>query len=159
MDLAVELNSGEDKPTSETRMGGIERIEVDFDWPIEVVGNVEAVDIATGISFPATSQAFDGTMLVLEFADGLPDEACYLIDLAGIITGLGGDTDCVVRSLVGDTNGDGSANLIDMAQLKSMNGQPVLPDNIRFDVNLDGAINLIDMALVKSLNGNSAGCP
>ena len=72
---------------------------------------------------------------------------------------MAGDADCLVRGLAGDTNGDGFANLTDMAQVKSKDGQPVVPDNIRFDVNLDGAINLTDMALVKSLDGHSASCP
>ena len=40
-----------------------------------------------------------------------------------------------------------------------MDGQDLVPDNIRFDVNLDGSINLTDMALVKSLDGGSATCP
>ena len=75
---------------------------------------------------------------------------------------LAGDTDCLVRVLAGDVNsenGDGYTNLTDMAQIRSKDGQPVMPDNVRFDVNFDGAINLTDMALVKSLNGGSATCP
>jgi hypothetical protein len=95
----------------------------------------------------------------------LPDQACYRISLAGAVVSchsggmLVGDTDCMVRGLTGDTNGNGATNLVDYAQTKSKNGQPVLPANIRFDVNVGGTINLTDAALVKSLNGNSANCP
>jgi hypothetical protein len=94
---------------------------------------------------------------------GVPDGTCLRIGLTGISDLFGqplvGDNDVHLRVLTGDTNGDGKTNLIDMAQVKSMNGQPLLPENARFDVNLDGSINLIDMALVKSLNGSSGDCP
>ena len=89
----------------------------------------------------------------------MPDEACYRIDLAGGVVDLAGDTDCLVRGLVGDTNGDAYTNLTDMSQVKSKDGQPAFPDNIRLDVNLDGSVNLTDMSLVKSLDGGSASCP
>ena len=90
---------------------------------------------------------------------GLPNGACYRIDLAGHVQGLVGDTDCLVRGLAGDVNGDASTNLIDMAWTKSKNSLLVLPDNVRYDVNMDGVVNLIDMAWVKSWNAGSATCP
>lgn len=58
--------------------------------------------------------------------------------------------DGVIDAIVGDVNGDKDTNLIDMAFVKSKNGDN---SDLRFDVNLDGSVNLIDMALVKSLNG------
>jgi len=149
---------------SETRRGGVQRIEVDFDADVSglVVGTIEAEDLTHSGTIPASNQYTinAGLTLVVEFDPGLPDETCYQIDLAGKIAGLVGDTDCRVRVLAGGTNGDGWVNLIDMAQTKSKNGSdPTVPGNARFDVNVDGNINLIDMALVKSLNGNSASCP
>ena len=103
----------------------------------------------------------DGTStLEIMFDPGLADMSCWKIDLAGNVADLTGDTDCMVRGLAGDTNGDQNTNLIDMAQTKSKNGSdPTVPGNAKFDVNVDGNINLIDMALVKSLNGHSASCP
>ena len=148
---------------SETRNGGVQRIEVDFDRVIELTpeATFEAVDAGSGAIYPASGVSLvnDDKTLVIEFEPGLPDQACYRIDLAGNVVGLAGDTDCLVRALAGDTNGDGYTNLTDMAQVKSKDGQPAFPDNIRFDVNLDGSVNLTDMALVKSLDGNSASCP
>ena len=169
--LAIELDAsatGSDV-VSEPRRDGIQRIEVDIaaTGSITLTGTIQAEDVTVGGgggTIAATNQGLidngDGTYTVwAEWDPGLPDEACYEIDLADNVVGLIGDTDCLIVGLQGDTNGDGNTNLIDMAQTKSKNGQPVLPDNIRFDVNLDGNINLIDMALVKSLNGGSATCP
>jgi hypothetical protein len=148
---------------SETRRDGIQWIEVNFSEYISgrIIGAATAEDLTHGGSIVATTQypAYGGYTLEIGFSPGLPDETCYRIDLAGVIDGLVGDTDCRVRCLIGDVNGDQNTNLIDMAFVKSKNGAPVLPDNIRFDANLDGAVNLIDMALVKSLNGHSVSCP
>jgi hypothetical protein len=159
---------------SETRRYGIQQIQVDFSEPVQIVAGavLQAIDVNDGTPYPVTawSLANGDHTLVMNWiypgdpATGLPDERCYRIDLQGCIANLagiplGGDTDCMVRGLVGDTNNDEKTNLIDMAQTKSRNGKPLFGSDIRFDVNLDGSINLIDMALVKSLNGNSASCP
>src|SRR3989338_7480320 len=66
----------------------------------------------------------------------------------GVLDDIDGDGE--IDGIVGDVNGDGSSNLIDMAFVKSKNGDN---SDLRFDTNLDGGVNLIDMALVKSLNG------
>ena len=169
VDLAIELDpartgNGAGNPTAETRLGGIQRIEVDFDAFVSVVGTVEAEDMTNGGSIMASSQtAFNhegGTStLVIEFDPGLPDQTCYKIDLAGVIAGLTGDTDCLVRGLIGDVNGDSSTNNTDKSWVASLNGHPVLPDNIRFDLNLDGSVNNTDKSLVASRNGRGASCP
>jgi hypothetical protein len=165
-ELAIELDpaASGDQAVSDSRRDGVQKIEVDLDADVSslVAGTVEAEDLTHGGTVPASDQYTinDGTTLVIEFNPGLPDEACYRIDLATHLPCLTGDTDCLVRGLTGDTNGDGNTDLIDMAQVKSMNGaDPTVPGNARFDVNVDGNINLIDMALVKSLNGHSASCP
>jgi len=167
--VAIELDpaaTGE-AVTTESRAGGIEMIEVDMQSPVPLTltGTVRADDVSAGGSTPASFQSLadhgDGTYtLEAQWDPPLPDQSCYRIDLAGNIPELQGDTDCMVSGLVGDTNGDGDTNLIDMAYVKSMNGaDPRVPGNARFDVNTDGNVNLIDMALVKSLNGGSATCP
>ena len=60
---------------------------------------------------------------------------------------------------MGDVNGDGFTNLTDMSFLKSKDGVPIVPDNVRFDLNVDGSINLTDMSFVKSLDGGAVVCP
>ncbi len=94
---------------------------------------------------------------------GVPDATCLAITLDGIIdlagNFLAGDYDVHIRVLLGDTNADGAANLIDMAQVKSVKGGPPDETTARFDLNCDGFINLIDMALAKSRNGGLVACP
>ena len=64
-----------------------------------------------------------------------------------------------VRALVADTNQDGSANLIDMSQIRRNNGNTVAGTSARLDLNRDGSINLIDMSVARKENGHQATCP
>ena len=155
---------------AETRRYGIQQIEVDFSEPVQLVGGaaLQAVDANSGTPYPVDASSFTNgnkTLVMYWNAGVLPDQVCYRIDLAGAIENmvgvpLGGDTDCMVRALVGDTNNDQFTNLTDMAQVKSKDGQDPSPDGkAKFDVNVDGSINLTDMALVKSLDGRGASCP
>lgn len=144
-------------PTVETRQGGIRRIEIDFDRVITLTPAlvIVAENMATGVTHLATSttRAGGNRMLVIEFADGLPNKACYRIDLAGQIVDLAGDSDCLIRATVGDVDGNGYTNLTDVAQVKMRNAAPTGEDqNAKYDVNLDCAINLTDVATVKMLN-------
>lgn len=98
--------------------------------------------------------------LVRLFAGGLPDYACYRMDLSANLPGLGGDTDCMVRGMPGNTNGDHRTNLIDMSHVKSMSGSdPAVPGNAKFGLNLDGKINLIDMSAAKNMSCPPLTCP
>ena len=143
--------------------GGIRRVEVDCDHDVStmLIGLAQAEDLTHGGMIPTSNQYTinAGQTLVIEFTPGLPDETCYRIDLNGVIAGLVGDTDCLVRGLVGDVNGDQSTNNTDKSWIASLNGHPVLPGNIRFDLNLDGSVNNTDKSLVASRNGRSGSCP
>lgn len=57
--------------------------------------------------------------------------------------------------LVGDTNGDGFVDAIDVAQTKSQSGTAVSSLNFREDLNVDGSIDSNDTALDKSKAGGS----
>lgn len=162
-ELPIVLDAASDTGTAETRRDGIEIIEVDFYGDISSAlqtSTVDATELNGSTPYTGNCTPADDDTLRIIFDPPLPDEGCYEIDLAGVIDGLIGDTDCRVRGLQGDINGDSSTNLIDMAAVKAMNGaDPVEPGNARLDVNTDGAINLIDMAAVKALNGGSVSCP
>ncbi len=157
-DIELDAAATGNAVTIESRQGGIQNVIVDFDNDVTlyyVAGVVAEKLTGGGGSIPATAENLtgNGTRLEIEFAGGLPDAGRYKIDLAANISCLTGDTDCEMGVLAGDTNNDRHADLIDMAQVKNMNGE-LASQNPRFDVNLDaGTINLIDMALVKSLNG------
>ena len=164
VDLAIELDpartgNGAGNPTAETRLGGIQRIEVDFDAFVSVVGTVEAEDMTNGGSIMASSQtAFNhegGTStLVIEFDPGLPDETCYKIDLVGVIAELIDDGDCLVGGLVGDVNGTGLIDNSDMIQVRIRRGHAVTVANCMYDVTCDGVISNSDMITVRVRRGN-----
>ncbi len=174
-ELAIELDASASgsAAVTETRRDGVRKIEVEITASgsgaasMTLTGDVVAVDVGSCEEFTASATlVYNGPIgtgdhaytLVAEWTPGLPDEACYKIDLAGTLScEIVGDTDCMVIGLTGDVNGDENVDLIDMAYVKSKNGSTV-PPHQKFDVNTDGNVDLIDMALVKSLNGNSAGC-
>jgi len=87
-ELAIDLNSTATgwNAVIEPRKNGVQKIEVDFDVPAmePLVGTIVAQNAVSGTTIPASAQMLvnDGTTLVIEFAGGLPDEACYRIDLA-----------------------------------------------------------------------------
>ncbi len=166
----TDADTGANGPVSEPRRYGIQQIVVTFGDAVEAadgsldVNDMVVTDSGSNPYTPSSVALVDGGVtLQINFNAGvLPDEKRYTFELAGKFakagTGvlLGGDTNCQIRSLVGDANGDGSTNLIDVAKVKGSNRQPAEAANLRDDVNVDGKINLIDGALTKSLNGNSA---
>lgn len=172
---AMTCGNGSSGPTVETRSGGIRRIEVDFDQAVQLTGNVTVTGVGhtAGVPKPPVNYAASqlsladaDRRLVIEFNAGvLPDQTCYTINVAAAVVAAAaphpppaGDTDCLVRSLTGDPNNDGSVDTIDVAFMRNRDGQPVLPDNIRFDVNMDGVINSLDCRVVYLNLLNRAVC-
>src|SRR5207253_9677791 len=114
--------NGSSGPTVESRSGGIQRIEVDFDQPVSLT-NASAITVTgrrtvsgvlqSPVGYTPTSVSMaDADTLALTFdAGALPDETCYTINLAGALGSadgqtLAGDTDVMIRSLWGDATGD-----------------------------------------------------
>ncbi|GMV97430.1 MAG: hypothetical protein AMXMBFR83_17880 [Phycisphaerae bacterium] len=65
-----------------------------------------------------------------------------------------------IRSVYGDTTGDGSVNVQDILQTRSRSNPsaPVTHDTFRSDVNLSGYVNSTDIAIVQSQSGGQASC-
>jgi len=133
LEAAAEAEDGDD-PAVEARNGRIAKIAVDLNQPVQLIGAVSVTGVAHDKGTPLPPVAYtprsvnlinDDTTLEINFDPGdLPDETCYLIDLAGALEDLAGqarfsDADCMVQSLVGDLNGDGYTNRADMAFVKS----------------------------------------
>jgi hypothetical protein len=167
--LAIILNptaggNGSSGPASETRFGGIQRIEVDFDAAV-TLNNIAAISVTGRTTVggvlgqfvnyaPASITMADADTLAITFNPGeLPDETCYTIQIgAGTMAEpVTGDLDVKIRSLVGDTAATGQVNTTDMActrsKVVSFTPASTAPQH---DVNLTGgSINLTDMALIK----------
>ncbi len=169
--LAISLNAaasgnGSSGPGTESRQGGIQRIEVDFSTDATLI-NPSAVSVIgrttvggvmgapVNYSGLATVSMVDSDTLALTFAPGaLPDETCYAIDLTGVVANgvglLAGDPNVNVRSLYADTTSNGTVNLTDVIRVKLVNGQPA-GSYPQTDVNLSGGnITNADMLATKA---------
>ncbi|GMU21970.1 MAG: hypothetical protein AMXMBFR13_20580 [Phycisphaerae bacterium] len=168
-DLSIALSKT--ATMTESRRDGIQKIQVSFSEPVEAAdGTLSTSDVtvldtgATGYTPVGVQLTGGGTMLEITFNSGdLPNLKRYTITLLptefrSVATQvlLAGDTDCSVRSLVGDVNSDGAVASGDVTQVKARNGQTVGVANAPHDVNVDGKLNLIDAGLTKSRSGNTA---
>jgi len=156
-DLAIPLNpnktaadTGDEGPTSEPRLGGIQHILVEFDEAVEAAdGSLDPGDVLVTGHVPASvSLDGSGTLLDIRFNENdLPDGQRYTIDLTGRFRTLSdgqlilGNTDCQVRSLEGDSNGTGEVDLMDLVEIIRQHGNPVVEANGRQDLNTDGSRN------------------
>ena len=167
VELGIALNaaaSSDANVTVETRRGGIEKIVVTFNKPPgDPAGTVVAVPGSTGVPIPATNQTVVGNTLELSWPP-LPDQDCYDIDLAGLITYLTGDTDCRVKALTGDVDrggvGGGNITIGDAIKVNSYNAKnPCLQPQYREgDIDLNGTITIGDAITVNQYNGRTARC-
>lgn len=155
--------NGVSGPTVETRQGGIRKIEVDFDGIVSI-SNVNAITVTgypttNGVLgapvnyLPTNVWLIDSDTLQIEFAaNQLPDRGCYRIELGGgaIAEGIAGDNDCWIRSLYGDTSGNGEVAIGDTLATKTKinAGADTEPAH---DVNLTGGlVNIGDALAIKA---------
>ncbi len=141
--------------TVETRSGGIQKIKVDFDGSVTLTGTPAAgitVSDGTNSYAPTSVTPVDGDTIAINFDSGeLPDEKCYTITIgAGTVTEtVTGDNDCKVRSLVGDTVGNGKVNLGDAIYTRNQT-TAASPNKAQFDLDLDGDVDIDDAIIVKN---------
>jgi hypothetical protein len=159
--LGIELPlDGRLTTQGESRLGGPTEITLVFDKVVVAEdGTPDESEVALSAG-ALEAVTIEGSTIAVHVS-GVPDASCLEITLTGVVDldnrpVLGGRVR--LASLAGDTNGDGLTNLVDMSQVKNMNGATVPEGNVRFDVNTDGSINLIDMGAVGSLNGSWGGC-
>ncbi len=171
---ATASGNGLTGPTVETRIGGIQQIEIDFDQPVVLV-NPAAVSVVGrttsypgGLMGPATPYVpasvtlVAPTTLALTFLPGaLPNRSCYQFDVAGAVENtasmaLAGDPDCNARALVGDTTMSGGITLSDAIWTKLQIGTAAasLPEH---DIDLSGGT--IDIADALAAKGGVASPP
>jgi len=149
--------------TTEPRLGGLRRIEVEFNRPIIPIDN----PILSGSdgSFPMFIDGdASGTLLWLEYPP-LANGVCYTLDLATVVIAeddgsqLSGSTACTIRNLYGDVNNNGVVNLGDALLIKAKVGQAVSASTAAFDLDLScGNIELSDALAAKAAIGASATC-
>lgn len=178
--LAIALNAtatgnGLSGPGVESRQGGVQSIEVQFDGPVTLInpaaataaGHITAAGVMGAPSAYAITSvtAVAPDTLAIQFVPGLPDQGCYQLALGAslIAESLTGDPDVWVRGLFGDTTGNGDVVLGDTLATKARVAAGTLATAApQHDVNVNGAINLGDVLAVKSRVSSptrSALCP
>ena len=123
---------------------------------------------STDYSSQAVVSLVDDQTLEILFPDGtLPDGTCYIIDIAGTVQNaqsqpVGGDTTCLIRSLVGDVTGNGGVNLSD-ATLDHVHLGDAATANPSLDVDVSGGtIDNADTLAIKALvtsPAHATDCP
>jgi hypothetical protein len=115
-----------------------------------------SLNSATGNAAPPTISANTVTINL----SGIGNGQQLSVTLQGVIDEFGQtipDITVPIRTLVGDTNGNGSVNASDVTQTKVQSGQAVTASNFRTDVTVNGTINASDVSLVKSRSGMGIG--
>lgn len=174
--IVLDASAGGDSvtgPTVETRQGGIRKILISLNEAVTLVNPAVVVTGHTiGGSIDYSSQAGvslnDDQTLQILFADGaLPDGTCYTIDIAGSVQNaqgqpVSGDTNCLIRSLVGDVAGSGEVNLSDaILEHIHIGDTAIAHPNLDIDVSggtIDNADTLAIKALVTS-PAHATDCP
>jgi hypothetical protein len=176
-DLSIPLSgtaagNGIAGPTVEPRLGGIQRIEIDFSAPVSIVNTAGVSVTGRTTSYPGgalggavayvpTSVAMaDADTLAISFGPNvLPDETCYDITIgAGAISNLISlDNNCSIRSLLGDTTLSGVVNLSDAIFTQTKIGQAAAA-NVQHDVTLSGG-NILNSPQVLFIKGRVASPP
>jgi hypothetical protein len=112
--------------------------------------------VSSGIGNVSGSPLFSGNTMTVNLI-GVADAQALAITLSGVTDEFSQvlpDTTLTARFLIGDVNGNGTVNATDVAQAKSLVGQPVGSTNFRADVNANGTINATDASIVKSNVGS-----
>lgn len=148
---------GVQTPVSEPRAGGVQRIEVSFARPSELV-DPKAVRVEAGGERIEPKVTMDGGVLVIQIPQQ-PDRTCVTVSIAGAVEGAAEPLTCTFRNLQGDVTNDGEVTAADAQNIKARVGQPLTPALAAYDVDLSGGeVRLGDALALKPLQGNKADC-
>lgn len=166
--------NGSTGPTVETRLGGIQRLEIEFDGPITLAlpgattllgRTTVAGTLNVPVAYlPSAVSVQSGNTLVLAFPpEALPDATCYTLTVGAgtLVESLTGTLSAQVRALAGDLNASGDVNLGDTLAAKAWANVPVAQCPA-CDVNLTGgAVNMGDLLAIKELatQAGTVMCP
>ncbi len=161
------LEIHDDGNFSEPRSGGIARLILAFDEPIDpasllsanvaIAGRdanntpIDCNSIAIG-----TSTRNGHTEAVITFTPALGDYARYIVQISGVTDAVGnplaGDADRIVTALVSDASGDLRVNATDLSEVRASRTRRVDKNNsgqVRADISQDGRVNATDRSRVR----------
>ncbi len=141
-------------PGIECRGGGASNdYQIVFSFPNSVTFTNASVTAGAG---SVSGSSGSGTSNIIVNLTGVTNAQRLTLALLGASDGTNtGDLSVQMGVLLGDTNGNGSANATDVSQAKAQSGNPVTGSNFREDVNTNGAINASDVSAVKLASGTA----
>ncbi|MCP4246313.1 MAG: hypothetical protein GY778_04620, partial [bacterium] len=135
---------------------GISQVFVVFDMDMTGCYMPGQVIVDNGLVVDSDFLSPDGMQLTINVSNNTPYTA-YTFDISASIWCSLFETTFVVRSCLGNTNGDIQTDTTDKAETAFYGGQTAGFFNAKCDVNLDGVIDNTDKAAVASMNGHV--CP
>ncbi len=161
---SIVLDPADNASTVEPRFANYDRIEVDFNQPVSLVGGGASVVVTDGSTnfTPSAITVVGGSTLRLDFfAGALPNNQCYKMDVSGSVSasgvGISGDTIAKMTKIVGDADQNQTTNLADYQLMLSLFGQSAA-GNIEVDIDLSGVIDQADIRLLRRNFGISLNC-
>lgn len=159
-------------PTSESRLGGIEALAIDFNTPVDpstvlpstvdVVGTgLDGQPISIDLAGLEFTPGQTSTSAVIRFDQPLATPGVYCITVTGITDPFGQvltqNRRLIVSVLPGDVTGDRRVNNTDIGAIASLAGlESISPGegrHVRADFNRDGRVDDADLTAVLALRG------
>ncbi len=147
----------------ECRAGGLSTLVLGFDGVVRSTGLAD-VDCGHFVLSrgECTSVSGSGTDTLAVMIADVPADGCISVGIQNIkaLNGgaFAGPNEIHVRTLLGDRNGDGVVNIVDLNEVKRSLFQPT-PDTFRSDISVDGVINIADLNAVKGNLFATVSCP
>lgn len=162
-------------PTSESRLGGIEALAIDFNTPVDpstvlpftvdVVGTgLDGQPISIDLAGLEFTPGQTNTSAVIRFDQPLTTPGVYCITITGITDPFGQvltqNRRLIVSVLPGDVTSDRRVNNTDIGAIASLAGlesiSPGESRHVRADFNRDGRVDDADLTAVLALRGSDA---
>ena len=123
-----------------------------FAVPLNSVGSVGVIS-GSGKVISSTIDSSDSRNYIVNLT-GVTNAQLITLSLSGVSTTAGiSNITRTVGFLIGDANGDGVVNSVDVARTKAQSGTLLSASNFAEDINGDGTINSVDVAMVKARSG------
>ncbi len=145
----------------EGRVNGPTLVLVRFDKLIQGVGGLDPTDVDVS-SGTVTGVSIAGTVLTVSLT-GVNNPGALAMKFPGIAeasqpTAIVQDILCF-RTLVGDVNGDGNTNVLDLVVVRNNLNTVPTAATFRSDVNTDNTINVLDLVQIRNnLNKTAPPC-
>jgi glucose/arabinose dehydrogenase len=144
----------------ECRSGPDHTLVFNFSNPLMSVGSA-SVTAGSGSVNSSSINANDARQYIVNLT-GVANNQTTTVSLTNVIDAANrsrGAFSVSMRTLLGDTNGNGAVNSTDVSQTQFESGHILTATNFRTDVTVNGQINSTDVSTVQAQSGSSIDSP